>query len=76
MTIADDFIVARLGPEPKTADGPCTLKAIGIRFSTGRNRWTIVYQITGPHILVHDGDIIVVVDPETRAAMFFNNLWG
>jgi hypothetical protein len=75
MTIADDFVAARLGPEPKTADGSYTLKAIGVRFSIVMKRWTIVYQITVPHG-VYDGDIIVVIDPETREAAFFNDIWG
>jgi len=75
ITIADRFIATRLGPNPRDSNGPYSMQAKGARFNATRHRWMVVYQIIGPDILVHDGDIIVVVDPVTEEAMYFNDMW-
>lgn len=72
VTVANTFIADQTGPDPKLDGDRYTYSLLKARMGKGKE-WRIVYTLEFPDKpeRVWDGPVVVVVDPSTGKATFF-----
>ena len=74
ITIADTFIQQQLGPDPRIHGDRYGYSLLRSRVAEN-NEWRIVYRLVFPDYpdRMWDGPTVVIVDPITQKASFFNS---